>query len=33
MGQSAEIVQYIREHGAKDVYLFRNGVDPERFYI
>ena len=32
MGQSAEIVQYIREHGAKDVYLFRNGVDPERFY-
>lgn len=31
MGQSAEIVQYIREHGAKDVYLFRNGVDPERF--
>ena len=31
MGQSQEIVDYIRNHGAKDVYLFRNGVDPSRF--
>lgn len=31
IGQSSEIVEYIREHGAKDVYLFRNGVDPKRF--
>lgn len=31
MGQSQEIVDYIASHGAKDVYLFRNGVDPERF--
>lgn len=31
MGQSQEIVDYIKEHGAKDVYLFRNGVDPRRF--
>lgn len=31
MGQSMEIVQYVKEHGAKDVYLFRNGVDPRRF--
>lgn len=31
MGQSQEIVNYIAEHGAKDVYLFRNGVDPRRF--
>lgn len=31
MGQSQEIVDYIRSHGAKDVYLFRNGVDPSRF--
>ena len=31
MGQSQEIVDYIKEHGAKEVYLFRNGVDPERF--
>lgn len=31
MGQSQEIVDYIKAHGANDVYLFRNGVDPERF--
>lgn len=31
MGQSAEIVDYIKNHGAKRTYLFRNGVDPERF--
>lgn len=31
MGQSQEIVDYIKHHGAKDVYLFRNGVDPMRF--
>ena len=31
MGQSQEIVDYIRSHGAKEVYLFRNGVDPSRF--
>lgn len=31
MGQSQEIVDYIATHGAKDVYLFRNGVDPNRF--
>lgn len=31
MGQSEEIVDYIRDHGAKEVYLFRNGVDPSRF--
>ena len=31
MGQSQEIVDYIRDHGAKEVYLFRNGVDPTRF--
>ena len=31
MGQSQEIVDYIKAHGAKDVYLFRNGVDPSRF--
>lgn len=31
MGQSQEIVDYIADHGAKDVYLFRNGVDPRRF--
>lgn len=31
MGQSQEIVDYIKEHGAKEVYLFRNGVDPTRF--
>lgn len=31
MGQSAEIVDYIRKHGGSEVYLFRNGVDPARF--
>lgn len=31
LGQSQEIVDYIKAHGAKDVYLFRNGVDPSRF--
>jgi glycosyltransferase involved in cell wall biosynthesis len=31
MGQSQEIVDYIESHGAKEVYLFRNGVDPRRF--
>lgn len=31
MGQSQEIVDYLAEHGAKEVYLFRNGVDPKRF--
>ena len=31
MGQSQEIVDYIKGHGAKEVYLFRNGVDPRRF--
>ena len=31
MGQSQEIVDYIEEHGAKQTYLFRNGVSPERF--
>ena len=31
MGQSQEIVDYIKSHGAKEVYLFRNGVDPRRF--
>ena len=31
MGQSQEIVDYIASHGAKQTYLFRNGVDPTRF--
>jgi len=31
MGQSQEIVDYIKDHGAKEVFLFRNGVDPRRF--
>lgn len=31
MGQSQEIVDYIKDHGAKEAYLFRNGVDPTRF--
>lgn len=32
MGQSQQIVDYIKEHGGDDrVYLFRNGVDPKRF--
>lgn len=33
MGQSEEIVQYIESHGAGKVYLFRNGVDPDRFRL
>ena len=24
-------MDYIAKHGAKEVYLFRNGVDPRRF--
>lgn len=31
IGQSAQITEYMAQHGAKDVYLFRNGVDPSRF--
>ena len=31
IGQSQEIVDYIASHGAKQTYLFRNGVNPERF--
>lgn len=31
MGQSEEIVEYIKNHGGKSTYLFRNGVDPARF--
>ena len=31
IGQSQEIVDYIAAHGAKQTYLFRNGVNPERF--
>ena len=31
MGQSQEIVNHIAAHGGKNVYLFRNGVDPNRF--
>ena len=31
LGQSAEITEYIKQKGAKRVYLFRNGVDPSRF--
>lgn len=30
-GQSAEIVEYIRQRTTKPVYLFRNGVDTNRF--
>ena len=33
MGQSQEIVDYIKSHGARMVYLFRNGVDPFRFQV
>jgi len=33
MGQSQEIVDHIAAHGGKNVYLFRNGVDPTRFQI
>ncbi len=31
MGQSEEIISHISAHGGKNVYLFRNGVDPARF--
>ena len=31
IGQSQEIVDYIASHGAHQTYLFRNGVNPERF--
>lgn len=31
MGQSQEIVSYMKQHGAETTYLFRNGVDPDRF--
>lgn len=31
MGQSQEIVNYLNVHGAGKSYLFRNGVDPQRF--
>lgn len=31
LGQSQQIVDHIKEHGGKDVYLFRNGVDNRRF--
>lgn len=31
MGQSEEIVNHISNHGARLTYLFRNGVDPDRF--
>jgi glycosyltransferase involved in cell wall biosynthesis len=30
-GQSQEIVDYVSSHGARRTFLFRNGVDPERF--
>lgn len=33
MGQSEEIVQHIQNNGGKNVYLFRNGVDPNRFIV
>ena len=33
MGQSEEIVQHIQNNGGKNVYLFRNGVDPNRFVV
>src|SRR5690606_21385180 len=32
LGQSQEIVDYISERGFKNTYLFRNGVDFERFW-
>lgn len=32
-GQSREIVDYISAKGAKKTYLFRNGVDPNRFNL
>lgn len=31
LGQSQQIVDHISEHGGKEVYLFRNGVDNRRF--
>lgn len=31
IGQSQEIVDYIATHGANQTYLFRNGVNPDRF--
>ncbi len=31
IGQSDEIISYIKYHGGKNTYLFRNGVDPTRF--
>lgn len=31
LGQSQQIVDHIMEHGGKEVYLFRNGVDNRRF--
>lgn len=31
LGQSQQIVDHIKEHGGKEVYLFRNGVDNRRF--
>lgn len=31
IGQSQEIVDYMAGHGASRTYLFRNGVDPDRF--
>lgn len=31
IGQSQEIVNYMAEHGAAQTYLFRNGVNPDRF--
>lgn len=31
LGQSQQIVDYIADHGGKEVYLFRNGVDNRRF--
>lgn len=32
IGQSQEIINYMKTHGANNTYLFRNGVDPKRFY-
>ena len=31
LGQSQEIVNYIKQNGGSNTYLFRNGVDPKRF--
>lgn len=33
LGQSQEIVDYLKMHGSVRTYLFRNGVDPERFEV